>query len=153
VNDEELNTKFKQIAQMLGKENVNVPDNLGSILSMLANSTPKEQTPSKQEEPPPPQESKPTKENLLPNNTTNNTNNNNSNNNSNNNNIDDNMEMMRKVKVIMDSMRNINDPRVNLLTAISPFLNNTRQKKIGNCIKLFQMTHMTRLMSEMEKNK
>lgn len=146
MNDDELNTKFKQIAQMLGKENVNVPDNLGSILSMLASSTPKEQTPSKQEEQPPPTESKSTKEDLLPNNTTTNTNNNN-------NNMDDNMEMMRKVKVVMDSMRNVNDPRVNLLTAISPFLNNTRQKKIGNCIKLFQMTQMTRMMSEMEKNK
>lgn len=143
MNDDELNTKFKQIAQMLGKENVNVPDNLGSILSMLASSTPKEQAPSKQEEHPPPPENKPTKEDLLPNNTTTNTTNN----------MDDNIEMMRKVKVIMDSMRNVNDPRVNLLTAISPFLNNTRQKKIGNCIKLFQMTQMTRMMSEMEKNK
>jgi hypothetical protein len=52
----------------------------------------------------------------------------------------------------MDVMRSINDPRINLLTAISPFLNNSRQKKIGNCVKLFQMTQVTRMMTEMEKN-
>lgn len=136
MNDDELNVKFKQIAQMLGKENVNVPDNLGSILSMLANSTPKEQAPSKPEEQTSPPENRTTKEELPSKN-----------------NIDDNMEMMRKVKVMMDGMRNVNDPRVNLLTAITPFLNNTRQNKIGNCIKLFQMTQMTRMMSEIEKNK
>lgn len=136
MNDDELNIKFKQIAQMLGKENVNVPDNLGSILSMLASSTPKDQSSSKPEEQTSPPENKITKEEPPSKNS-----------------MDDNMEMMRKVKVMMDGMRNVNDPRVNLLTAITPFLNNTRQKKIGNCIKLFQMTQMTRMMSEIEKNK
>jgi len=135
VNDDELNIKFKQIAQMLGKENVNVPDNLGSILSMLANSAPKEQVSPKQEEnPSTPEEKEIREESPVKNN------------------LDENMEMMRKVTTIMNSMRNINDPRVNLLTAITPFLNNTRQKKVSNCIKLFQMTQLTRMMSDMEKN-
>lgn len=135
MNDEELNIKFKQIAQMLGKENVNVPDNLGSILAMLANSAPKEQSPPKQEDTQPTVEKKETKEEA-PSRSNN----------------DDNMEMMRKVTTLMNSMKNINDPRVNLLTAITPFLNNTRQKKVSNCIKLFQMTQLTRMMTEMEKN-
>lgn len=136
MNDDELNMKFKQIAQMLGKENVNVPDNLGSILSMLANSSPKDQTPQKPEEQTPTQpQNRVTNEDSKVKN-----------------NLDDNMEMMRKVTTIMNSMRSVNDPRVNLLTAISPFLNNSRQKKIGNCVKLFQMTQVTRMMTEMEKN-
>lgn len=136
MNDEELNTKFKQIAQMLGQENVKVPDNLGSIISMLTNSSSKEQTPQKSEEQPPPQQDNKRKSEEPPIQ----------------NNMDDNLEMMRKIKTIMDNMRNINDPRINLLTAISPFLNNSRQKKISNCIKLFQMTQVTRMMTEMEKN-
>ncbi|WP_010245458.1 hypothetical protein [Acetivibrio cellulolyticus] len=135
MNDDELNAKFKQIAQMLGKDNVNVPDNLGSIISMLANSAPKEQAAPKTEDLHSPVEHKEIKEESSPKNP-----------------LDDNMEMMRKVTTMMSSMRNVNDPRVNLLTAISPFLNNTRQKKIGNCIKLFQMTQLTRMMTEMEKN-
>lgn len=121
---------------MLGQENVKVPDNLGSIISMLTNSSSKEQTPQKSEEQPPPQQDNKRKSEEPPIQ----------------NNMDDNLEMMRKIKTIMDNMRNINDPRINLLTAISPFLNNSRQKKISNCIKLFQMTQVTRMMTEMEKN-
>lgn len=136
MNDEELNAKIKQIAQMLGQENVKVPDNLGNIISMLANSSSKEPPPQRSEEQPPPQnDDKPKKEEAPGQN-----------------NIDDNVEMMRKVKTIMESMRNMNDPRINLLTAIRPFLNTSRQKKISNCIKLFQMTQVTRMIAEMEKD-
>jgi len=136
VNDDELNTKFKEIAQMLGKKDVKVPDNLSGILSMLANSSSKEQVSQNSEEQPTPQpQSKVEKEESTTKN-----------------NLDDNMEMMRKVSTIMEGMRGVKDPRINLLTAISPFLNNSRQKKIGNCIKLFQMTKVTRMMTEMEKN-
>jgi len=136
VNDEELNAKIKQIAQMLGQENVKVPDNLGNIISMLANSSSKEPSPQKEEEQPPPQHDDRPKKEEAPSQ----------------NNIDDNVEMMRKVKTIMESMRNMNDPRINLLTAIRPFLNASRQKKISNCIKLFQMTQVTRMITEMEKD-
>ncbi|HPD01675.1 MAG TPA: hypothetical protein PLA01_10055 [Acetivibrio sp.] len=66
------------------------------------------------------------------------------------NNFQDNAEMMRTVKVIMDRMQNMNDPRINLLTAIRPFLNNNRQKKLGNCIRLFQMTQLTKFMADSE---
>lgn len=136
MNDDELNTKFKEIAQMLGKKDVKVPDNLSGILSMLANSSSKEQVSQNSEEQPTPQpQSKVEKEESTTKN-----------------NLDDNMEMMRKVSTIMEGMRGVKDPRINLLTAISPFLNNSRQKKIGNCIKLFQMTKVTRMMTEMEKN-
>jgi hypothetical protein len=135
VNDDDLNIKFKQIAQMLGKDNINIPDNLGSILSMLASSAPKDQVSQKQQEHTTQFENKEIKEESSVKNS-----------------LEDNMDMMRKVSTIMDGMRNVNDPRVNLLTAISPFLNNTRQKKIGSCIKLFQMTQITRMMTDIEKN-
>ena len=59
---------------------------------------------------------------------------------------------MRKVKSIINDANNLNDPRINLLTAIKPFLNNNRQKKVGDCIKLFQMFHLTNMMTDIEKS-
>jgi len=103
---------------------------------MLANSSSKDNPPQRSEEQPAPQNDIKTKKEET----------------SAQNNMDDNVEMMRKIKTIMDSMRNINDPRINLLTAIRPFLNSSRQKKISNCIKLFQMTQVTRMLTEMEKD-
>lgn len=126
MNDDELNTKFKQIAQLLRKENINVPDNLSGILSLLANSASKEQECVSEEKSLTDGTSKSCS--------------------------DDNVELLSKVQSIMEGIRSINDPRVNLLTAISPFLNNTRQKKIGNCIKMFQMTQITKMMADLEKD-
>ncbi len=46
---------------------------------------------------------------------------------------------------------NTNDPRINLLNAIKPFMNNNRQKKIGNCIQLLQIAGFSRLLNDEEK--
>ncbi|MFZ5986122.1 MAG: hypothetical protein ACOYWZ_03230 [Bacillota bacterium] len=138
MNDD-FNKRLKQFTDMLGSENM--PENLSTLLSLLANSIGKEQTPPKASETEPlseekvVSEEKTTKEEKIEKDE-----------------FKDNIEMMRKIKTIMDGFQNTNDPRVNLLTAIRPFLNNTRQKKIGNCIKLFQMSHIARLMSENEKS-
>lgn len=134
MNDDELNIKFKQIAQMFGKENVNIPDNLGSILSMLANSTPKEQVSTNREERSSTYEKKETKEEPTAKS-----------------NLNENTETIRKIAKIMNSIETSDDPRVNLLIAMSPFLNQSRQKKVENCIKLFQMTQLTSTITETEK--
>ncbi|MEN6315956.1 MAG: hypothetical protein ABFD25_17095 [Clostridiaceae bacterium] len=44
----------------------------------------------------------------------------------------------------------VNDPRINLLQAIKPFMNNRRQKKIGSCIQLLQVASLSRLFNEHE---
>ena len=52
----------------------------------------------------------------------------------------------------MNDAKTLDDPRINLLTAIKPFLNSNRQKKVGDCIKLFQMFHLTNMMTDIEKS-
>lgn len=138
IMSDDINNTIKQLADMLGAENM--PENLSGILSMLSSSMSKD-TPKNTPKPEPtPEEntykekvSNPVKDSVNPKD------------------LMDNMEMVRKVKTIMDGLHTANDPRINLLTAISPFLNNSRQKKIGNCIKLFQMSRVTKLLSENEK--
>lgn len=123
---EDVGKKIKQITELLGQESM--PDNVRSLLTMLASSAPKADTPPRQDD------RTFSKEET-----------------SERNGLDDNLEMLRKVKKIMEHMNtNNNDPRINLLTAISPFLSGGRQKKIGNCIKLLRMSSLARLMEEQE---
>ena len=143
MNDD-FNKKLKQITEMLGG-NEKASENLSRLLSMLADSGNKDQstaTPSDTEVQKAKTESttdnvesvpklKAKDEEVR-------------------NNFPDNAEMLRTVKTIMDTMQNMNDPRINLLTAIRPFLSSNRQKKLGNCIRLFQMTQLTRLITESE---
>jgi hypothetical protein len=59
-----------------------------------------------------------------------------------------NPEMINMVKTLMRKLDTKNDPRINLLMALRPFLNSNRQKKLGNCIKLLQITS---LFEDLEK--
>lgn len=144
---DDFNKKLKQITEMLGASE-NMPENLSGLLSMLASSASKDQSPPPTSETETQKERAPFKinshESLSQEKTVKEERNNND--------LQENMEMLRKVKGIMDAMKNTNDPRINLLTAISPFLSNNRQKKIGNCIKMFQMAQITRLMNDSEKS-
>lgn len=51
----------------------------------------------------------------------------------------------------MDRIKSTNDPRINLLHAIEPFMNARRQQKIGNCIQLLQLSGLSRLLNDREK--
>jgi predicted unusual protein kinase regulating ubiquinone biosynthesis (AarF/ABC1/UbiB family) len=129
---EDLNKKIKQITDILGQENM--PDNIKGLLSLLANPSPAIQTESEAPKtaeitPVPRKEEK-----------------------SGRNEMEENLEMIRKVKKIMDRVNTKDDPRINLLTAIKPFLNSTRQKKLSNCVKLLQMHNITRFIDEQDKN-
>ncbi|NMB32899.1 MAG: hypothetical protein GX992_01480 [Clostridium sp.] len=159
--DNDFNKKLKQVADMLGG-NEKAAENLSGLLSLLAgNSDKKQASPAsptgektgdinaaKDAAPPasdkntqngrnapssfpPPTHSKATEE-------------------ENRDTLQENIEMMRTVRAVMDTMQNMNDPRINLLTAIRPFLNSDRQKKVKNCIKLFQMTQLTKIMTDYE---
>lgn len=49
--------------------------------------------------------------------------------------------MIIKMKKIMDSMKNNkDDPRANLLLSLKPYLKNSRQEKVDQYIKLFNMS-------------
>ncbi|GAE90011.1 hypothetical protein [Acetivibrio straminisolvens] len=143
---DDLNNKLKQLAEMLNG-NEKMSDGLSNLLSMLANSSGNEKSAQAAPKQEPPDEGPPMQikaQDLPPQLDT-------IENESSKNELQDNVEMMRKVKDIMDTMRNINDPRINLLTAIKPFLSNSRQQRLSNCIRLFQVTQITKLMSDPEK--
>lgn len=63
-------------------------------------------------------------------------------NNSNNNSSPDiDIGMIIKMKKIMDSMKNNkDDPRANLLLSLKPYLKNSRQEKVDQYVKLFNMS-------------
>ncbi len=62
-----------------------------------------------------------------------------------------NPEILNTALKAMDRINSANDPRVNLLQAIKPFMNTRRQKKIGNCIQLLQLTSISKLLNDREK--
>ena len=123
---EDLNKKVKQIADMLSQENL--PDNLKSLLSLLAGSGGGEESSPKTKEPLQAKEEGLERSNL-----------------------EDNIDMMRKIKKIMDRLNSSNDPRINLLSALKPFLNSRRQKKLNSCINMLRMSRLAKLFEDYEK--
>lgn len=124
---DDLDKKIQQIAEMLGQDKV--PDNLKSLVSLLAGSlNNKESSTGKtsEEENSAGEKAEQTG-------------------------AEDNTEMVRKVKKLMSGISTDTDPRINLLHAIKPFMNGKRQKKIGNAIQLLQMTSLARLMNNNDK--
>lgn len=128
---DDINKKIKQITDILGQENI--PENFKGLLTMFASQT-NEEPPEKKPDPPKVTEPPVIKEERFARNE-----------------LEDNMEMVRRVKKMMDHMNTNNDPRVTLLNAIRPFLNNTRQQKVSNCIKILQMISISRLMDDVDK--
>lgn len=50
-----------------------------------------------------------------------------------------NFETFRKLQNVMSSANTRNDPRAGILTAIKPYLNNNRQKKVDRCLQIIRM--------------
>lgn len=123
---DDLNKKIMQIADMLGQEGM--PENIKGLLSLLSSSGSSEEAPPRQNDIAVKKEDKHTKSDF-----------------------DDSFEMMRKVKGMMDRVNPSSDPRLNLITAIKPFLNSKRQQKLSNCMMLLQMSRLSRLMDNNEK--
>jgi hypothetical protein len=123
---DDLNKKIKQITDILSQENL--PDNLKELLNMLASSGSKDDTPPRPAESPEPKENKNDRSEQ-----------------------EDSLYMINKVRSVMEGMNGQNDPRVALLNAIKPFLNNRRQKKLNNCVRLLQMSSLTRLLEDNDK--
>jgi hypothetical protein len=124
---DDLNNKIQQIADVLGKESM--PDNVKELLALLAGSLGSKEAASDK-----PGRELPAEESVKKQPES-----------------EDNTEMFRKVKKVLDKLNTGNDPRMNLLYAIKPFMNNRRQKKLSNCIQLLQMTSLSRLLNDHEK--
>lgn len=142
-----FNNNLKQLGDILGNENIS--ENLVNILSMLANSTKKEKPPENTQNRDSSQDSQ---DNQYRQNRDSSQNRHNTQKDGLKEEIYNNVELMRKVKNIMNDAKTLDDPRINLLTAIRPFLNNNRQKKVGDCIKLFQIVHVSDMMTDFEKS-
>ncbi len=138
---DDLGKKVQQIAQMLGQDNV--PDNIKELVSLIAASLNKgDSSPSSPEG----DSSLPTLPDVLPD----------DGGTSPNKEVSDsapalNSEALDNAKDTLRHLNSANDPRINLLNAIKPFMNNKRQKKIGNCIQLLQIAGLSRMLNEKEK--
>jgi hypothetical protein len=141
---DDLNKKVQQIAQMLGQDDV--PDNVKELIATIAtslkgdsssngDSSPKGDSPSKGDSPQPqrlPDQDGQDAENAP-------------------NTAALSNETLDSAKKVLRQINSVNDPRINLLNAIKPFMNNKRQKKIGNCIQLLQIASLSRMLNEKEK--
>lgn len=125
---DDLDRKIQQIAEMLGQDKV--PDNLKSLVSLLAGSMN-----SKEGDTAKPQEEENSVEEKPSHATT-----------------DENTDNVKRVGKLMQELgTGGNDPRINLLHAIKPFMNSKRQKKIGNVIQLLKITTLANLMNNNDK--
>ena len=64
------------------------------------------------------------------------------------------INMIMKMKTIMDSMKNNkNDPRANLLKSLKPYLNSNRKEKVDQYIQLFNMSKAFEIMNPLGGDK
>lgn len=59
------------------------------------------------------------------------------------------MEMMSKVKSVMERMNSGPDPRINLLTALKPYMRQGRAAHMDKAIRMLQMTRMTSILKDL----
>lgn len=123
---DDLNNAIKQIADMLSQDGL--PDSLKGLLSLLGSPDESKQDSAKAEPQPQVKEEKTERGPG-----------------------DENTEFVRNIRKMMDQVSSRNDPRVNLLNAIKPFLNNTRQNKLNSCINLLQLSNLNRFIEENDK--
>jgi len=124
---DDLNKKIKQITDILGQDSM--PDNVKDLISLLTNSNTKNTATNEASK-----EMQVFKENS-----------------DNQEDYTDNMDMVRKIKKVMEKVKPNNDPRINLLTSIKPFLTKDRQSKISQCIKILNITTLSKLIDENDK--
>jgi hypothetical protein len=153
---EDMGDKIKQIADMLGQNsNTNIPDNVKGLLSMLmSGNESKEENSSDEASQKEESEDKSsrsssshksnTKDEASESKHTNKSGTNDTN-------SDDTAEMARKIKRAANMLNTANDPKINLLNALRPYLNKTRQRKLQTCMKLIKMGSLSKLFDESEE--
>lgn len=123
---EDLNKKVQQVARILGQDDL--PDNVKELVALIASSISKSDEKPGQagsndaaKETPAPEPAA-----ISP-------------------------DVLDTARNVLDRFNAANDPRINLLQAIKPFMNKRRQAKIGNCIQLLKVASLSRMLGEQEK--
>lgn len=63
----------------------------------------------------------------------------------------DNMAMLNRMRTVYDKVSaNAEDPRLNLLMALKPYLNQKRMKNLDNAMKILSFSRLSNIMNEME---
>ncbi len=125
---DDLGKKIKQITDILGQEKL--PENIKNLLSLLVSGDDESR-----DEPPPALPSEPEKE--MPEKAVRSEN-------------KENTDLLLRAKDLAERLKVENDPRINLLSAIKPFMNSSRQKRINSCIRMLQISNLARYLDEME---
>lgn len=119
---EDINSKIRQIADILGKDGT--PDNLKNAVDLLVSSLGKNSQSAP--ETPTGVEAAGTKNDVPY----------------------TNGQISGKVRKILNAVNSAGDSRMNLLAAVKPFLNNTRQKTVNNCIKILQLARLASILDD-----
>ena len=80
-------------------------------------------------------------------------NSNSSNNNSNQNNFNLDMNTILKMKSIMESMNNKNDPRANLLYSLKPYLRESKKDKVDQYVNMLNISKIADFMNKSNADK
>lgn len=59
------------------------------------------------------------------------------------------MQMMMRVKEIMDKVTDTDDPRIHLLTALRPYMRSKRASQMDKAIRMIQMTKITSILKDL----
>lgn len=58
------------------------------------------------------------------------------------------LAMITKVKTMLDKKNRIDDPRINLLNAIKPYLNSKRQERVDGFVKVLNVTFLSTILKD-----
>ncbi|WP_094551012.1 hypothetical protein [Petroclostridium xylanilyticum] len=65
--------------------------------------------------------------------------------------MDDTMDTIIKIKRIYDRVTSTDDPRINLLLALKPYLNPKRKAKLDTAVKVVNLTRLSSVFNEIDK--
>ena len=71
--------------------------------------------------------------------------------NTNSSNVNIDIDTILKMKTIIDSINNNNDPRANLLNSLKPYLRDSRKNKLDQYINLLNMTKIAEIINNKKK--
>lgn len=148
---EDTSDIIKKFSSMLNSENI--PDNIKNILGNMNNTASTENTNNDES----PNSNNKNNINITPEmlntfssliNSSNNKNKDNSKSNGNENNFNIDFETILKMKNIFEKINSTDDPRSNLLLSLKPYLKESRQNKVEQYIKLFNMSKVVEAINK-----
>ncbi len=133
---DDFDQKLEQVKEFLNNEDM--AENIKALMSMLSGSTSSPKS-TKEKEEAPPQSPKPTlpvqeKSHYHQNNQS----------------LPIEMDTMLKIKKAYDKVNDPNDPGVNLLMALKPYLNEKRKERLDSAVKMIGLSKLPAVIQEIE---